>query len=120
MDIPCRLYFWKMHDRQTNTTYTKVGHTTQPVEVRLQQELSHWIPERYIFTECGSFEFSSVQDAKRHEEAIKWRLRNFLPENFCDRNGRRRTEYFIDNNKKASEICDKYLYENEFNINVLP
>lgn len=120
MDIPCRLYFWKMYDNRTNTTYTKVGHTTQPVEVRLQQERSHWIPERYIFTECGSFEFSSVQDAKRHEEAIKWRLRNFLPENLRDRNGARRTEYFIDNNNEASEICDKYLYENEFNINVTP
>lgn len=120
MDIPCRLYFWKMYDNRTNTTYTKVGHTTQPVEVRLQQERSHWIPKRYIFTECGSFEFSSVQDAKGHEETIKWRLRNFLPENLRDRNGARRTEYFIDNNNEASEICDKYLYENEFNINVTP
>ena len=102
-----------MIDNIIDNRYLKIGITTQELEVRFQQERNKWDAGRYTFDYHNDFKnFPSVQDAKKHEEAIKWRLRNFLPENLCDINGKRRTEYFIDNNKEASEICDKYLYEN--------
>tara|TARA_Y100000389_G_scaffold176235_1_gene187611 strand:- start:549 stop:884 length:336 start_codon:yes stop_codon:yes gene_type:complete len=101
-----------MYDRQTNTTYLKVGITNQPYEVRLQQEINSWNNTRYIWTRIGYHEFQSRQEASRHEEAIIWRLRNFLPENLRDPNGTRRREFFIDNENQSSEICDQYLNEN--------